>query len=162
MVEVRPRRKVKIYLDTSVPSAYDDERKPERQAETIAFWETLDAYDVLISVLMIDELREMERRDAEKARKLLELIQPFQPVAISEEAMQLTDAYRRWRVVRRGAREDALHLAMATVLGVQYLVSWNYADLVNERTRTRVEAVNRLLGYPPIRIVSPPELRGGR
>ncbi len=74
MAEVRPRRKVRIYLDTSVPSAYYDERKPERQAETLAFWETLDAYDVLISVLMIDELRETERRDAEKARKLLELI----------------------------------------------------------------------------------------
>lgn len=37
-----------IYLDTSVPSAYFDERNPARQESTIAFWaEAARDYDLV-------------------------------------------------------------------------------------------------------------------
>ena len=46
-----------IYLDTSVPCAYYDNRSKERQKVTVKFWnETLPGYNVFISDITIDEL----------------------------------------------------------------------------------------------------------
>jgi predicted nucleic acid-binding protein len=41
--------RLRVYLDTSVISAYFDTRRPERQAETRAFWRRLSELDVTIS-----------------------------------------------------------------------------------------------------------------
>jgi len=45
--------RLRLYLDTSVISAYVDERLPERQRATLAFWERLGGYDVAISELIL-------------------------------------------------------------------------------------------------------------
>lgn len=42
MREERVRRRLKLYLDTSVLSACYDPRQSERQRDTQAFWERLD------------------------------------------------------------------------------------------------------------------------
>jgi len=46
----------RVYLDTSVISALFDGRTPERMAQAQAAWKQLDAYEVCISTLVIDEL----------------------------------------------------------------------------------------------------------
>ena len=55
VVRRHPHR-VRIYLDTSVPSAYFDERTPERRGLTVAFFTTLGEHDVTISDRVIDEI----------------------------------------------------------------------------------------------------------
>ena len=42
--------------------------------------------------------------------------------------------------------------------GVDAVVSWNFRDIVNIRTRRAVHSVNLRLGYPLIEIVSPEEV----
>jgi len=54
---------------------------------------------------------------------------------------------------------DALHLAVASVHGMDYLVSWNFRHIVNVRTRALVSSVNTNNGLRPLEIVAPPELR---
>ena len=50
-------KKEPLYLDTSVPSAYYDNRAEERQEATIRFWEeVLPHYQVCISTTTIEEL----------------------------------------------------------------------------------------------------------
>jgi predicted nucleic acid-binding protein len=46
-----------VYLDTSVISALFDERTPERRALTGTAWERLDNYNVFISEIVLDELK---------------------------------------------------------------------------------------------------------
>jgi hypothetical protein len=43
--------KLKLYLDTSVFSAYFDDRAPDRQAQTVEFWERLPDFDACTSQL---------------------------------------------------------------------------------------------------------------
>jgi hypothetical protein len=76
----------------------------------------------------------------------------------SAEIENLASAYVAARVVSSGFADDALHVAMATVHGVRFVVSWNFKHLVNVQREDRFNAVNLLQGWPPIRIVSPKEI----
>ena len=49
-------KKLMIYLDTSVFSAYYDKRMKIRQSETKEFWGELEKYDKFISDLVLEEL----------------------------------------------------------------------------------------------------------
>jgi hypothetical protein len=59
------------------------------------------------------------------------------------------------------AAADALHIAVAAVNGVSYLVSWNCTHIANAALRPRIEAVCRQSGYEPPVICTPRELLGG-
>lgn len=76
----------------------------------------------------------------------------------SAEIEELASAYVAARVVSPGFTDDALHVAMATVHGVRFVVSWNFKHLVNVRREDGFNAVNLLQGWPPVRIVSPKEI----
>ena len=66
----------RVYLDTTVPSAYIDARAPDRQRLTEEFWlERLPTYEPLISALVIAEVRDTP--DAAKCRRLEALVQSF-------------------------------------------------------------------------------------
>ena len=47
--------KLRVYLDTSVVSAYCDERAHERMLETREFWFRLDEFEVSVSMLVQQE-----------------------------------------------------------------------------------------------------------
>ncbi len=46
----------------------------------------------------------------------------------------------------------------ATTHGLGVIVSWNFRHLANVRREADFNRVNSLSGYPPVRIVSPPEV----
>jgi predicted nucleic acid-binding protein len=52
------KAKLKIYLDTSIVSAYFDERNPERCELTQSFFAILDMYDIFISDITLDEINQ--------------------------------------------------------------------------------------------------------
>ena len=52
------KMKLKLYLDTSVFSAYLDDRAPDRRAQTVEFWERLTVFDACTSELAREEWRE--------------------------------------------------------------------------------------------------------
>lgn len=58
------------------------------------------------------------------------------------------------------AAQDALHLAIACVHGMEYLLTWNCTHLANARLRSRIERVCRDAGYVPPIICTPEELEG--
>jgi hypothetical protein len=57
---------------------------------------------------------------------------------------------------------DCLHIAYSAVYDCDVILSWNFDDIVNDRTRGTVKIVNATSRYKEIMIVSPDEfLRGG-
>lgn len=58
----------------------------------------------------------------------------------------------------RQAEGDALHIALAAVHGVEYLVTWNCRHIANARMRSRIEQVILDLGYEPPILCTPEEL----
>ncbi len=87
-----------------------------------------------------------------------EIIAVCEALDTSAEIEELASAYVAARVVSPGFTDDALHVAMATVHGVHFVVSWNFKHLVNVRREDGFNAVNLLQGWPPVRIVSPKEI----
>lgn len=105
-------------------------------------------------------LEEIDRCHEELKKKLVSEIQAVPVLVISENeySADLLETYEKEGFIRKGARLDLRHLAVATVSGVDAVVSWNFRDIVNIRTRRAVHAVNLRLGYPLIEIVSPEEV----
>ncbi len=147
-------RKIKIYLDTSVPNAFLDDKNPIRQDVTKALWTKLDQYDVFISDIVIEE---MEATGDEVIRKkLLDLIKGFTILSgKGEEIATLTEEYITRKIIPVKHIEDAAHIAIATVCSLDVLVSWNFAHIVKLKTKREVNAVNLVVGYNQLEIVEP-------
>jgi hypothetical protein len=53
------------------------------------------------------------------------------------------------RAIPETEPRDAAHISLATVNGIQYLVTWNFKHIANATTRARIEAICRRAGYEP-------------
>ena len=146
----------KVYLDTSIPSAYWDDRDPARQAKTREFWQQLPSYEVFVSSMTIAEVD--RHPDTTLRTGILDLLRSFIVLPVTPDAEALADEYIGREVFPRPARADAVHVAVATVHGVGTLVSRNFRHMVRLRTRQLLAAINPLLGYPVLQIVSPLEV----
>lgn len=146
-----------LYFDTSVMSAYYDERAKERQEATIKFWENvLPNYKVYISEITIKELE--DTRSDTLRKKFKGLIKSFKVLKINKRIRDLANAYVGKGVFQEKYLNDALHVAVASVHEISYVVSWNFEHLVKVKTRKSVNLVNILEGYKEIEIISPQEL----
>jgi hypothetical protein len=56
------------------------------------------------------------------------------------------------------AAVDALHIAVAAVHGMDYLLTWNCTHIANAALRDPIESVCRAHGYEPPAICTPEEL----
>lgn len=54
--------------------------------------------------------------------------------------------------------EDAVHIAVAAVHGVDYLLTWNCRHIANATMRQAIERTCREAGYEPPVICTPEEL----
>jgi hypothetical protein len=148
-------KKIAIYVDTSVIGGCFD---PEFKEWSLAILKDfqMGTYKILIS-----ELTEAEISDApgdvqtiylefrKYAGKILEL---------EKEAIDLAEAYLKHRILSLNFRNDARHIALATVAGADLLISWNFKHIVHYEKIQRFNAVNIELGYKPVSIYSPREV----
>jgi hypothetical protein len=54
--------------------------------------------------------------------------------------------------------KDALHLALATLAGVDYIVTWNFAHMVGPSAKAQLSRHLEKLGYKPPLIATPVDL----
>jgi len=148
--------KPKIYLDTSVISAYFDQRAPDRQRLTKAFWQGIHEYEVLISTVTLKEIGNTTSILLKK--RMVDLVTEYEILEINDEVLTLAAEYIKAGIIPGRFENDALHIAIATVNGLDYLLSWNFEHIVKVKTKRRVNLINLSLGYKEIEIISPPEL----
>jgi predicted nucleic acid-binding protein len=150
---------VKLYLDTSVLGAVFDTKPIGRREMTQLFFESVRRRtDTLyISDLVLDEI---DRAPDRVRFSLMTLVRQIRPLVLSEsrDSLSLADEYVAARVIPVSSRDDARHVAIATLAGNDALVSWNFRHLVNLRRKRLVHSVNIRLGYPLIELVSPEEV----
>ncbi len=149
--------KSKIYLDTTVPSAYYDDRAPDRERLTRTFWvERLPDFKPVISYIVLSEIRDTPHQ--EKRIKMEQLVQGIKVLAFDEEADELATEYVKRGVIPEKYTSDANHVALAVVNGVGYLISWNFKHIVKVSARREINLINTLMGYELIELIAPPEL----
>lgn len=82
----------------------------------------------------------------------------FRILELNAEVIELANAYLNHGILTPNYRNDARHIALATVAGVDVLVSWNFKHVVHFEKIQKFNAVNIEMGYKPILIYSPREV----
>jgi len=150
------RPKLKVYLDTSVISALFDKKNPERRSLTESFFSGLKDFEPHISELTVAEIE--KTTDYDLRNKMIEVVSLFSIVSVSNEVERLTEKYINSGAVSREYREDAYHIAIATINEMDCLLSWNFKHIVRRKTRDIVRMVNSINNLKSIEIMTPAEL----
>jgi len=153
--------KPKVYIETSVISYLT--ARPNRdiliaanQQVTQEWWQDRrDKFDLYVSQLVEQEA---SSGDAEAVSKRQQTITTCSFLDITPEAVRLANRLIEQNAIPKQAAEDALHIAVAAVSGMDYLLTWNFKHIANAAMRANVELVCRLNGYEPPVICSPMEL----
>ena len=82
----------------------------------------------------------------------------MEQVEINDEAIDLRNAYLNAGVVTHRYRDDAMHVALATLVRVDVIASWNFRHLVNPSRIRAFNGVNAMQGYGPVVILTPADL----
>lgn len=136
--------KPSIYLETTIPSYLT--ARPSRdliiaahQEVTREWWRTQAAlYDLFISQAVVEEASGGDPRAADERLSALQGIPLLQ---VTAEAVRLADRIVHETPMPGKAAVDALHVALATVHGMDYLLTWNCAHIANARLRHVIESI---------------------
>lgn len=82
----------------------------------------------------------------------------IEKIKLTAEASQLADEYIAAKVVGHTSRADCQHIAMATLMNADVLVSWNFKHIVNLEKIRGYNSINYKLGYKMIEIRTPKEI----
>lgn len=145
-----------VYADTSVYGGILDD---EFATASRAFFEQVQdgRFSLAVSIVVMDELEAAPEAVQSQFRELARLARI---VDINEQALSLQQAYLDAGILTLKSKEDALHVALATVGGCSTIVSWNFRHIVHFQKIPKYNAVNVLKGFGPIAIHSPLELIG--
>jgi predicted nucleic acid-binding protein len=147
--------RLRVYGDTSAIGGCFD---PEFADGSRALFERFRSGDC---VLVISDVTLAELQNAPEAvRNVVSDLRPgnVETVLFTDEAEQLAKAYLAAAVLPARMWADAQHIAIATLAGVDVLVSWNFKHVVNLRRIHGYNEVNHELGYPPVEIRTPREV----
>jgi predicted nucleic acid-binding protein len=155
------KKKPIIYIETSIISYIAARPSPDLmtaacQQVTAEWWETSRrSYNVVTSALVVAESQE---GDAHTAKKRIDLLRGIPILKITEGARKLAGALTTEGALPAKAQADALHIAIATVHGVDYLLTWNCRHIDNPITKPLVRDVCISKGYVCPEICTPFEI----
>ena len=153
--------KPKVYLETTTISYYA--ARPSRdivmaahQQLTQEWWQSRrNDFDLFISQIV---LQEVNQGDEEAIQRRLAMLESIPEIEVNPEAVALAQALVSDGIVPQKAAADALHIAIATVQGMDYLLTWNLKHLANAVIRNAITDACRQRGYEPPVICTPEEL----
>ena len=161
MAAIQDQEKPALYLETTVVSYLaarpsSDVVTLTHQEMTRQWWEKRrKQYAIFVSEVVHIEAN---RGDAEAARRRIQIIKPFPVLRATRDARELAKHYMSMIPLPRCAEADALHLAIAVINRMDYLVTWNCRHLAAARVRRAAEHINRVRELAPCTICTPEEL----
>lgn len=155
-VSMRPS----VYIETTIPSYLaarpsQDVVRSAHQQITREWWRRRSEFELFSSRLVIGECQAGDPQAAADRLAVLagiSLLEQIDPVA------DLAEALIRDVPLPPKAAADALHIAIAAVHGIEYLLAWNCTHIANVVLRPRIEGVCLAAGYQPPLICTPEEL----
>lgn len=136
------------YLETSVWGSLAPRQPRDRKRVAHDLLRLLDGVrgQCVVSDVVLREISKAPPEEAEQIRRYLDRVQTSL-YPISEAMDALAGAYLLAGVLPHGREADALHVAAATCLQVDYLVSWNHRHMTRPKKRLEYGSVNQLQGY---------------
>jgi len=157
MIDVKPV----VYVESSVISYQTSATSRDlvvaaHQAITADWWKNdLPKFRPVISPVVIDEISAGDPQAAK--RRLLE-VETMELLEVNDEVSDLAARYFQAIAIPESARADALHLALATWHGTDYLVTWNCRHIASGRVKKIVAEINDSQGIGTPVICTPEEL----
>ena len=155
--------KDKLYIETTVISYLAARRSTDvvvagHQKTTRNRWRLRrHEFDRYGSQFVLDEAAQ---GDAIAARRRLRLLRDFPLLAATEAVQHLARRLIRPGGIPREADRDALHIAVAAVHGMDYLLTWNQRHIANAQNRNNLSATCAAEGFELPIICTPEELMG--
>lgn len=153
--------KPRVYLETTIPSYLTawpsrDLVRAAHQQLTREWWDQRrPRFELFISQVVLGEC---QAGDPAAAAGRLVVLQDLPLLEQTEEATRLAQALVEQVPLPDRATVDALHIAIAAVHGMDYLLTWNCTHIANATLRDPIESVCRAGGYEPPAICTPEEL----
>ncbi len=144
----------KVYLDTSVIGGVFD-FEFDKDSQNIFGLAREKKIILVTSQLVLDELKEAPRTVKDFLKSNISL---FEKIEMSHEAIELMGVYLKAKIVTQKSRNDALHVALATVNHVDAIVSWNFKHIVKLDKMKKYTSCNLENGYGILQIISPKEI----
>lgn len=144
-----------IYVDTSVFGGKFDS---EFELWTELFFKKI--FDSDLKLIYSDVAEEELTNSPQRVKDFVKSIpkKNILQTELSEEAVLLAEKYLEAKVVGKSSRADCYHIAIATTLKADILVSWNFKHIVNIQRIHGYNAVNLMNGYQTIEIRNPREI----
>jgi hypothetical protein len=152
-----------VYIETSIfgyltgrPSR--DLLASARQQITERWWhDHRHRFELFVSPVVE---REAGKGNPEAAERRLSAMIGIPQLAVNAEVERLAAQLIQDGALPDTAAEDALHVALAAVHRIDYLLTWNCRHIDNAEKKPAIRAVCAVLGYPCPEICTPEELMG--
>lgn len=150
-----------VYIETSIVSYLTsrpsrDIRVAAWQEITTQWWEQKRSkYELFTSELVIAEAG---GGDEAAARKRLDQLKDIPVLAVDDATKRLAAQLIRDGGVPSEAQADALHIAIGSVHGLDYLLTWNCRHIDNAATKPLLRSICAIVGYRCPEICTPLEL----
>ena len=151
-------RKPKIYLETTLFNYFFDKDR-DAHADTVKLFQKIARgdYEAFTSDAVTDELAQAP---IPKNTMMLSLIDEYkiEVFQVNDEARKLAETYIAEKIIPKKSKTDAIHIAMATVNELNFIVSLNFRHIVHMKPKRFINTVNLSNGYRPIEIFTPMEV----
>jgi len=150
-----------VYLETTIIGYMAmrdsrDLRVAANQLSTREWWDVhRPNFDLFVSQFVIDECCHGDPKAAEERKFYLENITVLDA---NSEVEKLAEVISDVLQIPAKARIDAFHIAMASIHGIQFLLTWNCKHIANPEHRPKIERSCRDLGMEPPLICTPFDL----
>jgi predicted nucleic acid-binding protein len=122
------------------------------------WWESRrDAFILYTSEAVLDEVAQ---GDAEIAAQRLEILREFPLLALNQAVQDLAEQFLARSRLPPKAKIDAIHIAAATIHGMDYLLTWNCKHIANAQIQGKLAEISLDFDYVLPVLYTPNELMG--
>ena len=139
-----------VYIETSIIGYLTT--RPSRNLILVAnaevtreWWDTRRSTFNLYTSQAV--LKEVSQGDAEMASRRLEIIRDFPLLELNQFVLDLAEQFLERSNLPAKADVDAVHIAAATVHGMDYLLTWNCKHIANAQIQGKLAEISLDFGY---------------
>jgi hypothetical protein len=154
--------KPSVYIETSVVGHLTSRLSADQTVlgQMMATRQWWSARRLDFDLFTSDAVRtECARGDPEAARQRLEIVDRIASLPLTEICLELAELLLTRHALPAKARVDAIHIGIAAVNSIEYLLTWNCRHIANATLRTKIESTCRGFGYNSLVLCTPYELQ---
>ncbi len=152
-----------VYIETSIlgyltASSTDNLILAANMKVTQDWWNICRNSFILYASEIVED--EAASCDPALASRRLNLLQSLMLLDLTEETIELAQEFLQQSNLPPEASNDALHIALATVYSLNYLLTWSCKHIANAQIRRKLSQISSERGYQLPIVCTPYELTG--